>query len=210
MSSENHHYDFKPNFYIRDQDEMFAKEKNIEHSQKITIGDDCWIGINSAIMPGVSIGRGSVVCAHSIVTKDIPPFSVVAGEPARVVKSRLEFIPKSLISFSNDDDLPNFYKGFFPDMKNLNEDRNAGGIACGNSFTCYLLGNSSGKIKIQCKKLTTESVEIQYNDQKKKIDASGFETIILNAEEATYHNFLIVSPHTTEKILLVKTVEIIQ
>lgn len=52
----------------------------------ITIEDDVWLGYESLILPGVTIGRGSVVGARSIVTKDVPPYSVYAG--TRVVKRR--------------------------------------------------------------------------------------------------------------------------
>ena len=56
-------------------------------SAPIIIEDNVWIGEYSAIMKGVRIGEGSVVAAHAVVTKDVPPFSIVAGNPARVVKS---------------------------------------------------------------------------------------------------------------------------
>jgi acetyltransferase-like isoleucine patch superfamily enzyme len=54
----------------------------------ITIKDDCWIASNTIILAGVTIGEGCVVGAGSVVTKDVPPFSVVVGNPAIVVKSR--------------------------------------------------------------------------------------------------------------------------
>ncbi len=54
----------------------------------VIIEDDCWIASNSVILAGVRIGTGSVVGAGSIVTKDIPPFSIVAGNPAQIIKSR--------------------------------------------------------------------------------------------------------------------------
>ena len=54
----------------------------------VTIEDDCWIASNSTILAGVTIGTGSVVAAGSVVTKDVPPYSVVAGSPAVVIKSR--------------------------------------------------------------------------------------------------------------------------
>jgi len=56
--------------------------------QFVTIEDDCWIAANSIVLAGVTIGKGSVVAAGSIVTKDVPPYSVVAGAPAVVIKSR--------------------------------------------------------------------------------------------------------------------------
>lgn len=52
----------------------------------ITIEDDCWIGANVVITAGVTIGKHCVVAGGAVVTKDIPPFSVAVGNPARVVK----------------------------------------------------------------------------------------------------------------------------
>lgn len=54
--------------------------------QPVMIGDNVWIGANCVIMPGVTIGNGAVIGANSVVTKDIPPMCVAAGNPARVVK----------------------------------------------------------------------------------------------------------------------------
>jgi acetyltransferase-like isoleucine patch superfamily enzyme len=53
---------------------------------EIVINDDCWIGANAVITAGVTIGKHSVVAAGAIVTKSVPPFSVVVGNPARVIK----------------------------------------------------------------------------------------------------------------------------
>ncbi len=56
----------------------------------VVIEDDVWIGINAIILKGVTIGRGSIVGAGSVVTKDVPEMVVVAGNPARIVKTILE------------------------------------------------------------------------------------------------------------------------
>jgi acetyltransferase-like isoleucine patch superfamily enzyme len=56
--------------------------------QGIVVENDCWIGAGAMILDGVHIGRGSVVAAGAVVTRDVPPYSVVAGVPARVIKSR--------------------------------------------------------------------------------------------------------------------------
>ena len=53
-----------------------------------TIGNDVWIGHGAFILPGVTIGDGAVIAAMSVVTKDVPPYAVVAGSPARVKKLR--------------------------------------------------------------------------------------------------------------------------
>ncbi len=55
----------------------------------IVIEDDCWLGHGVTVLDGVTIGKGSVIGAGAVVNKDIPPFSVAVGIPARVIKSRL-------------------------------------------------------------------------------------------------------------------------
>jgi acetyltransferase-like isoleucine patch superfamily enzyme len=54
----------------------------------VIIEDDCWIAANAVILAGVTVGKGSVIAAGSIVTKDVPPYSIVGGNPARIIKSR--------------------------------------------------------------------------------------------------------------------------
>lgn len=56
----------------------------------IVVGDDVWIGLNSTILSGVTIGQGAIVAAGSVVTKDVPPYSIVGGNPALVIKYRFE------------------------------------------------------------------------------------------------------------------------
>src|SRR5690606_9946708 len=76
--SENHNFD-SPHIPMIDQGVTRSFVK---------IEDDCWIAANSIILAGVVIGKGSVIAAGSVVTKDVPPYSVVAGNPARVLKVR--------------------------------------------------------------------------------------------------------------------------
>ncbi|MDJ0335418.1 acyltransferase [Salinibacterium sp. G-O1] len=54
----------------------------------LIIEDDCWIGSGATILSNVRVGRGSVIAAGCVVTKDVPPYSVVAGVPGRVIRSR--------------------------------------------------------------------------------------------------------------------------
>jgi len=56
--------------------------------RKITIEDDVWIGARVIIMPGVTIGTGSIVGSCSVVTKDVQPFSIVGGVPAKIIRYR--------------------------------------------------------------------------------------------------------------------------
>lgn len=55
-------------------------------ARPVTIGSNVWIGFGACILPGVSIGEGAIVGARSVVTGDIPPYTIAAGNPARVVK----------------------------------------------------------------------------------------------------------------------------
>ncbi len=58
--------------------------------KRIVLKRNCWIGANSIILPGVTVGENSLVAAGSVVTKDVPADSVVAGVPARVIKKVTE------------------------------------------------------------------------------------------------------------------------
>lgn len=57
--------------------------------EKVTIKDDVWIGARVIIMPGVTIGKGTIIGAGAVVTKDVPDYAVVAGVPAKVIKFRI-------------------------------------------------------------------------------------------------------------------------
>lgn len=59
-----------------------------ESKGDINIGNDVYVGIDSRLMSGITIGDGAVIGAHSVVAKDIPPYCVAVGNPARVVKKR--------------------------------------------------------------------------------------------------------------------------
>lgn len=68
-------------------DEAMVFQKNTEAA--IIIEDDVWISANCTIAKGVRIGKGSMIGANSFVNKDIPPFSIAGGVPARIIKSRI-------------------------------------------------------------------------------------------------------------------------
>lgn len=100
-----------------------------ESDYHVVIGNDVWIGCNCLIIEGVKIGDGAVIGAGAVVTKDVAPYSVVAGVPAKVIKYRfmeeqISFLLKiewwnwpvnkiedNYMSFSNINDFINKYKG---------------------------------------------------------------------------------------------------
>jgi acetyltransferase-like isoleucine patch superfamily enzyme len=56
-------------------------------TKAVVISDDCWIGANAVILPGVTIGEHCVVAAGAVVTKDVPSYSLVGGVPAKILKT---------------------------------------------------------------------------------------------------------------------------
>lgn len=75
-------YPFKTRL-LHDKPEAISKGDIIIH-------DDVWIGINATIMSGVEIGQGAIVAAGAVVTRDVPPYAIVGGVPAKVIKYRFE------------------------------------------------------------------------------------------------------------------------
>lgn len=63
------------------------RDQGITGISSISIGDGAWIGQNSVIMPGVSIGAGAVIGANSVVNRDVPPRTIAAGTPAKVLRA---------------------------------------------------------------------------------------------------------------------------
>lgn len=74
-------FDFGP-----DDDDFFEWRK----SDWVTLGNDVWIGHGASILPGVKIGNGAVVGTGAVVTKDVEPYSIVAGVPAKKIKMRFD------------------------------------------------------------------------------------------------------------------------
>ena len=83
----SHKMTYRPNEYFRhiglDMDYRAYRQ-----SKRVTIGNDVWIGHGAVIMPGISIGHGSVVGANAVVTRDVPDYTIVAGSPARPIRAR--------------------------------------------------------------------------------------------------------------------------
>lgn len=62
--------------------------KNDDDDLPVTVCDDSWIGCNAVILKGVTIGRGAIIGAGAIVTKDVPPYAIVGGNPAKIIHFR--------------------------------------------------------------------------------------------------------------------------
>ena len=66
------------------------KKEDLPYKGDTVIGNDVWIGQNVTFLPGVNVGDGCIIGANSVVASDIPPYSIVVGNPARVIKRRFD------------------------------------------------------------------------------------------------------------------------
>ena len=82
-----HHFTYRPVMYgmaQQNDEDFFAWRRR----QRVTIGHDTWIGHGVVIMPGVHIGNGAVVGSNAVVTKDVPPYAIVGGVAAKLIRYR--------------------------------------------------------------------------------------------------------------------------
>ncbi len=83
-----HHFTYRPGFYF---DGVEAEEAGFfaERRQKpVTIGHDVWIGHGATVLPGVAIGNGAVIGAGAVVSRDVAPYTIIGGVPARLIRER--------------------------------------------------------------------------------------------------------------------------
>ena len=82
------HCAFGPHVRILTATHDYSRLDLPDTAGSVTIGDHVWVGAGATILPGVTIGSGAVVAAGSVVTRDVAPFTIVAGDPARFIKTR--------------------------------------------------------------------------------------------------------------------------
>jgi len=85
-----HEFQYHPRSFdwVPEYNDFTRLERTRDMFQHVTIGNDVWTGHNVNILPGVSVGDGAVIGAGSVVTKDVPPYAIVAGAPAQVRRMR--------------------------------------------------------------------------------------------------------------------------
>jgi acetyltransferase-like isoleucine patch superfamily enzyme len=88
----NHRSDWVTTYPFPEFADRWETARNIEGHPStngdVTIGSDVWIGSNATIMSGVTVGDGAVIAANSCVTRDVDPYAIVAGNPARLIRHR--------------------------------------------------------------------------------------------------------------------------
>ena len=91
-NKDNYYYPFLKEYNSNPDwiDENIRYSRKNSKKQDVIIGNDVWIGHNAIIMGGVTVGDGAIVGANAVVTKDVEPYTVVAGVPARVIKKRFD------------------------------------------------------------------------------------------------------------------------
>jgi acetyltransferase-like isoleucine patch superfamily enzyme len=88
LLGENHQIDTVSSFPMYSTLYHEHYHKDTESNGPITVEDEVWIGMNSIILSGVNISKGAIVAAGSVVTRSVPPYAIVGGNPARIIKYR--------------------------------------------------------------------------------------------------------------------------
>ncbi|WP_100405631.1 CatB-related O-acetyltransferase [Bacillus solitudinis] len=88
IQEEYHNYQNPSSYFIMKNIFNENIKSDINTKGKIIIEEDVWVGSNSVILSGVKIGRGAIIGAGSVVTKNVPPYSIYAGNPARLIRMR--------------------------------------------------------------------------------------------------------------------------
>ncbi len=105
-----------------------------DNESDITINEDCWVGAGCILLPGINIGRGAVIGAGSVVTRNIPPYAVAVGSPAKVIASKFkleEIIAHEEIIYKEKERIPQ------KDLKKLFDEEYKDKPTIGDSFLTH-------------------------------------------------------------------------
>lgn len=172
IASTAHRFRDTPHLPIRWQDARCSTLPSNTWSQPVVVEDDCWLGINVVISPGVTVGRGTVIGANSVVTRDTPPYAVMVGAPARVVGRRMAFNPPQSLLAKRPEDFPYFYAGFYPPGHGLDWGDAAGnGLWVYQTFALALQVRASDSISMDV--WVTTPVRVRHGGQLLEVSSGG-------------------------------------
>jgi hypothetical protein len=159
MTSGTHNYDRWPELLIRDQDARAALDpaSDGKSNRPIVVEEDCWIGMNAVIMPGVTIGRGAVVGSNAVVSRDVPPYAVVAGVPAQIIKQRFDFRPPAQILWNEVGHIPYFYRGFALSLQERARNEPLGGHLATSDFAVWLATPTDVSVQLEARSAGDDS-----------------------------------------------------
>jgi virginiamycin A acetyltransferase len=115
----NHDFSKMTSYFVNRNLKKTGMNSDIVSKGSITVGHDVWIGTQCVILSGSNIGTGAVIAANSVVIDNIPPYAIVAGSPAKVIKYRfndrtIKFLLESEWWNKSKDDVIKFYDNFKP------------------------------------------------------------------------------------------------
>lgn len=91
----SHFFQYRDDFHPYPEADPYGLRNSFEEYQETVIGSDCWIGAGCIIKSGVTIGHGAIVAAGAVVVDDVPPYAIVGGVPAKLIRYRF---PEALIA----------------------------------------------------------------------------------------------------------------
>ena len=187
ISSGGHTYSQVPYLPIKEQDTLLATNNSI------IIEDDCWIGINVVVMSGVTIGKGSVIGANSVVTKDVAPYSIAGGVPARLLKKRLNFVLPTKILWNEIEHIPYFYQGFLVREYEKKRFLSKDGFLTKKEFTLKLNIEESSILYIEVRRYNKKAILI-YDEKKYDIFSQEFILLEIDISKNKSCHFFVTEP----------------
>lgn len=190
MTSGKHHFENCPHLTQRDQDAIQEGQKVFE--EPIVIEDDCFVGVGVHIKHGITLSKGTIVGANSVVTRDFPPYSVIGGVPAKLIKKRLDYSPSRKIDIYEEKTYPYFYSGMNMQRKYVSKSiQECGGVLVDGIFVLDMNIADASKIAIRMRKICPHGLFVVFNKSRVELanemteyefDASRLETTKLKFE----------------------------
>jgi len=151
LTTGDHHARETPEWLIHDQDARAQLDPlwSTKFNLPTQVDDDVWIGWGAFIKQGIRIGRGAIIGAYAVVTHDVPPYTIVAGIPAREAGRRLSFAPPRALDAGDVAHRPYFYSGFLHRQADLPPSN--GGLLASREVEIVLAGGCFARLSISAR-----------------------------------------------------------